>query len=174
MAISAAPPSFVQQNYYASYPQGNPPPYTEYAQEIEYLSAPQVPANDSGFWESSRNDASRLISEQAGPYVHSCKSDGLANFLPTVHTLTRISRLGLHRLYNSPRFKEMLSLLQFFNAHRQLLRTQLLRLPHRLRRLLLSLWVLLPPLHYQIRRLRTSLSNPRVSSTISWPKKLVK
>ncbi|KAK0464696.1 uncharacterized protein EV420DRAFT_1725943 [Desarmillaria tabescens] len=71
MTSVATPPSFVQPNYYSmqstSYPQGNPPPYTEYASELTYLSSQNVSADDSGYWESTRNDAVRLMQEQAGP-----------------------------------------------------------------------------------------------------------
>ncbi|KAK0188221.1 hypothetical protein F5146DRAFT_1062556 [Armillaria mellea] len=67
----ATPPSFVQPNYYSmqatDYPQGNPPPYTEYAQELTYLSSQNVSADDSGYWENTRNDVVRLVQEQAGP-----------------------------------------------------------------------------------------------------------
>ncbi|KAJ7600473.1 hypothetical protein C8J56DRAFT_910344 [Mycena floridula] len=66
MAITAAPASFIQPNYYA-YPQGNPPPYTEYASEISYLASTDPSANDSGYWESARNESVRLIRDQAGP-----------------------------------------------------------------------------------------------------------
>lgn len=73
MTSVATPPSFVQPNYYSmqptDYPQGNPPPYTEYAPELTYLSSRNVSADDSGYWENTRNDAVRLVQEQAGPYV---------------------------------------------------------------------------------------------------------
>lgn len=74
MAIGASAPSFVQPNFYSlhgsSYPQGNPPPYTEYATEIDYLARSHPQPNDSGYWESTRDHAVRLIGDQAGPYVH--------------------------------------------------------------------------------------------------------
>ncbi|KAF8636245.1 hypothetical protein AX17_003730 [Amanita inopinata Kibby_2008] len=77
MTLTAAPPSFMQPNYYSMqhaghYVQdGNPPPYTEYAQEMSYISAPQVPANDGGYWENTRNDAVRLLGDHShSPYAH--------------------------------------------------------------------------------------------------------
>jgi len=53
----------------SSYPQGNPPPYAEYAPEVNYLRNQQVPVNDSGYWENTRNDAVRYLAEQAGQCV---------------------------------------------------------------------------------------------------------
>ncbi|KAJ7644375.1 hypothetical protein FB45DRAFT_897682 [Roridomyces roridus] len=62
LTISGAPSSALQPQYYAAYPQGNPPPYSEYAQDVDYLASSQ--ANDSGYWESARNEASAMISQQ--------------------------------------------------------------------------------------------------------------
>ncbi|KAJ7465273.1 hypothetical protein FB451DRAFT_1263153 [Mycena latifolia] len=64
LSISGAPPSALHPQYYAAYPQGNPPPYTEYAPEVEYLASQ---ANDSGYWEAARNEATTMISQQADP-----------------------------------------------------------------------------------------------------------
>ncbi|KAJ7457662.1 hypothetical protein B0H11DRAFT_208709 [Mycena galericulata] len=64
LTISGAPPSSLQPQYYAAYPQGNPPPYTEYAPEVDYLASQ---ANDSGYWETARNEAAAMISQQADP-----------------------------------------------------------------------------------------------------------
>ena len=72
MTLTAAP-TFPQTQYYndqgSTYPQGNPPPYSEYDQQLRYLSSSNVPADDSGYWENTRNDAVRMLNEQAGPYV---------------------------------------------------------------------------------------------------------
>ncbi|KAG5642305.1 hypothetical protein DXG03_003025 [Asterophora parasitica] len=68
MTLSAQPSSFAQPNYYVQatgYPQGNPPPYTEYAQELSYLSSSHVPHDDSGYWEQTRDDAVRLLGERS-------------------------------------------------------------------------------------------------------------
>ncbi|KAJ7134305.1 hypothetical protein C8R44DRAFT_770123 [Mycena epipterygia] len=62
LTISGAPPSSLQPQYYAAYPQGNPPPYTEYPPEAEYLASQ---TNDSGYWESARTEANTMISQQA-------------------------------------------------------------------------------------------------------------
>jgi cohesin loading factor subunit SCC2 len=74
LSIAAAIPSYIQPQFYAmngsSYPQGNPPPYSEYASEVSYLGSQQAPANDSGYWENTRNDTVRYIGEQAGQYVY--------------------------------------------------------------------------------------------------------
>ncbi|KAF8879492.1 hypothetical protein BD779DRAFT_1551796 [Infundibulicybe gibba] len=84
LTLTAAPPSFMQQSYHStSYPQGNPPPYTEYAQEISYLSSSH---NNSDYWESSRNEAVRLLGEQAGPsypYPHHTDSSSSHWSYPT-------------------------------------------------------------------------------------------
>jgi hypothetical protein len=72
MTLTAAP-TFPQTQYYndqrSTYPQGNPPPYSEYDQQIRYLASSNAPADDSGYWENTRNDAVRMLNEQAGPYV---------------------------------------------------------------------------------------------------------
>ncbi|KAK7023031.1 sister chromatid cohesion protein [Favolaschia claudopus] len=64
LSLSGAPPSSINPQYYAPYPQGNPPPYTEYPPDAQYLASDTGP-NDSGYWESTRNEASTLISQQA-------------------------------------------------------------------------------------------------------------
>lgn len=71
MTLTAAP-TFNSSEYYSnhqsSYPQGNPPPYSEYDNQVRYLAS-QSPLNDSGYWENTRDDAVRMLNEQAGPYV---------------------------------------------------------------------------------------------------------
>ncbi|KAG5351628.1 hypothetical protein C0989_005551 [Termitomyces sp. Mn162] len=70
MTITAQPPSFAQPNYYmvqnGGYPQGNPPPYTEYAQELAYIGSQRGHIHD-GYWNQTRDDAVRLLGDQAGP-----------------------------------------------------------------------------------------------------------
>ncbi|KAG6888734.1 hypothetical protein C0995_006386 [Termitomyces sp. Mi166 len=70
MTITAQPPSFAQPNYYmvqnGGYPQGNPPPYTEYAQELAYIGSQRGHTTD-GYWNQTRDDAVRLLGDQAGP-----------------------------------------------------------------------------------------------------------
>ncbi|KAK7469438.1 Sister chromatid cohesion protein 2 [Stygiomarasmius scandens] len=93
MAVSAPPPSFAQPEYYSyqqsSYPQGNPPPYSEHAQEIAYMSGPPVP-NDGGYWQNTRNQAIGYVQQQAGssyPFPASSSwshSDHPSNY-PTSH-----------------------------------------------------------------------------------------
>ncbi|KAF8648994.1 hypothetical protein AX16_006108 [Volvariella volvacea WC 439] len=67
LAVTAPPASYAQPSYYSvqhnTPPQGNPPPYTEYAQELSYLAAPTVPSGDNGYWESMRNEAVRLLGD---------------------------------------------------------------------------------------------------------------
>ncbi|RDB15317.1 Protein rad9 [Hypsizygus marmoreus] len=63
MTLTAEPPSFVHPNYYAGNP---PPPYTEYAQELSYLGSSQPPANDSGYWSHTRDEAVRLLGDHHG------------------------------------------------------------------------------------------------------------
>jgi cohesin loading factor subunit SCC2 len=71
MTLTAAP-TFHRPDYYnnhqSSYLQGNPPPYSEYDNQVRYL-ATQSPLNDSGYWENTRDNAVRMLNEQAGPYV---------------------------------------------------------------------------------------------------------
>ena len=55
-------------NYESSYPQGNPPPYSEYDNQLRFL-ATQSPLNDSGYWENTSDNAVRMLNEQMGPYV---------------------------------------------------------------------------------------------------------
>ncbi|KAF8208426.1 hypothetical protein K438DRAFT_2012502 [Mycena galopus ATCC 62051] len=64
LSLSGTPPSSLQPQYYAAYPQGNPPPYAEYPPEVRYLASN---ADDSGFWESARTETSAMISQQAEP-----------------------------------------------------------------------------------------------------------
>ncbi|KAG6831056.1 hypothetical protein H0H87_006298, partial [Tephrocybe sp. NHM501043] len=52
------------------YPQGNPPPYTEYAQELAYLGS-QYGHSNGGYWRQTRDDAVRLLGDQPGsPYTY--------------------------------------------------------------------------------------------------------
>lgn len=69
MTLTAAP-TFPQPNFYnaPSYPQRNPAPFSDYDQQLKYVANHQGP-NDSGLWETSRNDAVQMVNEQAGPYV---------------------------------------------------------------------------------------------------------
>ncbi|KZP26313.1 hypothetical protein FIBSPDRAFT_1040859 [Athelia psychrophila] len=73
-------PSYIQPQYYApngsAYPHGNYPQHSEYAREVDYLSSPQTAANDSGYWETTRNDAIEYL----GAYdAQSHTSYGYAN-----------------------------------------------------------------------------------------------
>ena len=71
MTLTAAPtfhrPEYYNSTHQSSYPQGNPPPYSEYDNQVRYLA--QRPLNDSGYWENTRDEAVRMLNEQAGPYV---------------------------------------------------------------------------------------------------------
>ena len=71
MTLTAAPtfhrPDYYN-NYQSSYPQGNPPPYSEYDNQLRFL-ATQSPLNDSGYWENTRDNAVRMLNEEMGPYV---------------------------------------------------------------------------------------------------------
>ena len=75
MTFTAAPPTFMQQGYYSAphaqvyAREPNPPPYTEYAQELSYISRPQVPNNDRGYWEDTRDEAVRLLGDQPSSYA---------------------------------------------------------------------------------------------------------
>ncbi|KAJ6584574.1 hypothetical protein B0H19DRAFT_980202 [Mycena capillaripes] len=70
LSLSGAPPSSLHPQYYAAYPHGNPPPYTEYAPEVQYLAS-EANANDSGYWETARTEASTMISQQTeGSYPY--------------------------------------------------------------------------------------------------------
>ncbi|KAG6919647.1 hypothetical protein DXG01_003511 [Tephrocybe rancida] len=70
MTLTAQPQSFAQPNYYmvqnGGYPHGNPPPYTEYAQELAYLGSQHGHTNDA-YWRQTRDDAARLLGDQSGP-----------------------------------------------------------------------------------------------------------
>ncbi|KAL1664712.1 hypothetical protein GGF50DRAFT_101537 [Schizophyllum commune] len=61
----AHPPSFAQPELYA--PQGNPPPYSEYAPDVQYMAAPVAPNASGGYWDINRTNATRFISAEAGP-----------------------------------------------------------------------------------------------------------
>ena len=79
----AQPPSFAQPNYYMAqnggYFQGNPPPYTEYAQELAYIGSQRGHTND-GYWNQTRDDALRLLGDPAGPYVLILGLPSIAHF----------------------------------------------------------------------------------------------
>ncbi|KJA17973.1 hypothetical protein HYPSUDRAFT_205707 [Hypholoma sublateritium FD-334 SS-4] len=69
MTLTAAP-TFPQPNFYngpnPGFPQRNPAPFSDYDQQLRYLA--NYPGDDgSGLWETTRNDAVRMLSEQAGP-----------------------------------------------------------------------------------------------------------
>ncbi|THH14012.1 hypothetical protein EW146_g6273 [Bondarzewia mesenterica] len=90
LTVSAAPPSYVQPHYYnvnnatyptatypsatypsATYPSPNAHPYSEYASEINHLHSQQQPANDSGYWENTRDHAVRYLGQNGNtPYVN--------------------------------------------------------------------------------------------------------
>ena len=74
----AHPPSFAQPELYA--PQGNPPPYSEYAPDVQYMAAPVAPNTSGGYWDINRTNATRFISAEAGPCVFQCS--------PCLHMLT--------------------------------------------------------------------------------------
>ncbi|PPQ86325.1 hypothetical protein CVT25_005626 [Psilocybe cyanescens] len=67
MTLTGAP-TFPQPNYYnthnSSYPQPNPPPYSDYDQQLRYLSSSQMMVDDSGYWDSTRDEAVRMLNEQ--------------------------------------------------------------------------------------------------------------
>ena len=69
-------PAFPQQDYYntthhSAHPHSNQVQYSEYDQQLQYLATANNPQDDSGYWENTRNDAVRMLNEQAGPYVSS-------------------------------------------------------------------------------------------------------
>jgi len=62
-------PTFPQPSYHDQNPgfsQENPPPYSEYDQQMHYLASTQAPSN-AGYWETARDDAVKMLNEQAGP-----------------------------------------------------------------------------------------------------------
>lgn len=69
------PPSYIQPQYYSpsrhSYQQGHFQRDGEYASEIHHLQAHLAPENDGGYWQSTRDDAVRLLSDSGAPYVYS-------------------------------------------------------------------------------------------------------
>ncbi|KAF9068643.1 hypothetical protein BDP27DRAFT_1327053 [Rhodocollybia butyracea] len=71
LSITAAPPSFANQQYYNPPPYVNNAPYPEYSHEIQYLRSnhPQGTtgfANRDEYWERTRDQAVALLSQQAG------------------------------------------------------------------------------------------------------------
>jgi cohesin loading factor subunit SCC2 len=71
LSIIEMAPSFVQSLLGLSYPQGNPQPYTEYASEVECLSAFELYRKNTDYWESTRGDVLGLLqdSTSAGLFV---------------------------------------------------------------------------------------------------------
>ena len=102
MTFTAAPPTFMQQSYYSAqrtmpYARDpNPPPYTEYAQELSYISAPRIPANDRGVWENTRNEAVRLLGNHSSSYVVVNNAYNLLLIKVLVLTLARRQHIMHH------------------------------------------------------------------------------
>ncbi|TFK69516.1 protein rad9 [Pluteus cervinus] len=74
MAMTAPPPSFSHPSYYSaqhSNYSGQPPQYTEYPRELSYLN---TSTNDSGYWESARNEVVGLIGHQGNNSVYAFDS----------------------------------------------------------------------------------------------------
>ncbi|KAK2465765.1 hypothetical protein APHAL10511_002309 [Amanita phalloides] len=122
MTFTAAPPTFMQQGYYSVQhaQEPNPPPYTEYAQELSYMSAPQVPVNDGGYWENTRNEAVRLIRNQSSSHYvnntaayhtpHAWSHHPISsNYRPTPFAQSVIQRSAPNSAYSTPSPSSMLS-----------------------------------------------------------------
>ncbi|KAF5337499.1 hypothetical protein D9758_013605 [Tetrapyrgos nigripes] len=87
MTAAAPPPTFSQPGYYSyqqvSYAQGNPPPYSEFAREIAYMSGPPA-ANDGGYWQNTRNQAVNYVQQQAN-YDSSYQFPASSNWTRSEH-----------------------------------------------------------------------------------------
>ncbi|KAH9480188.1 Protein rad9 [Psilocybe cubensis] len=61
-------PTFPQPNLYnnynTNYPPSNPAPYSDYDQQLRYLSSSQMMVDDSGYWDHNRNEAVRMLNGQ--------------------------------------------------------------------------------------------------------------
>ncbi|KAI0051083.1 hypothetical protein FA95DRAFT_1554896 [Auriscalpium vulgare] len=92
LTVGGTAPSYVQPHYYSvggfNYPAGNPPPYTEYATEVNHIQSQQPPAINSGYWETTRNDAVRYLGDQrTSPYVdYQPRAQYSAHSYPTYST----------------------------------------------------------------------------------------
>ncbi|KIK80090.1 hypothetical protein PAXRUDRAFT_833727 [Paxillus rubicundulus Ve08.2h10] len=68
LSIAAPPPTYMHANYspfHAASHQTLPPsnaPFTEYSQELSYLSNPSIPAQHSQYWQATRDESVRLLS----------------------------------------------------------------------------------------------------------------
>ncbi|KIJ60270.1 hypothetical protein HYDPIDRAFT_32393 [Hydnomerulius pinastri MD-312] len=68
LSIAAPPPTYMQANYSAYHAAPYQPlqpsntPFTDYSQELSYLSNPSVPAQHSQYWQSTRDESVRLLS----------------------------------------------------------------------------------------------------------------
>jgi cohesin loading factor subunit SCC2 len=69
LSIGAAAPSFYQPDLYSqSYPQGNPPPYTEFAHDVGYMPTPQAPPQQNAqYGATTVNHAVTLLGNGPGP-----------------------------------------------------------------------------------------------------------
>ncbi|TDL22099.1 hypothetical protein BD410DRAFT_770589 [Rickenella mellea] len=86
LSITAAAPSYMQPAYYtpSSY-SGNPPPYTEYADEVAQLSVPSIPqgGHQRVYWDAARQDASRYLGNQhANAYTNYHPTQSQWNTMP--------------------------------------------------------------------------------------------
>ncbi|KAF9220470.1 hypothetical protein BS17DRAFT_739205 [Gyrodon lividus] len=68
LSIAAPPPTYMHANYsafhaasYQTLPPSNAP-FTEYSQELHYLSNPTIPVQHSQYWQATRDESVRLLS----------------------------------------------------------------------------------------------------------------
>jgi len=65
MYTTAAPPTYAQPEYYTPHnAQESLPLYSEFDHQVQYLSVPQQPTNDGGYWASAGDNAARVLTEQ--------------------------------------------------------------------------------------------------------------
>ncbi|KAF9235171.1 hypothetical protein BU15DRAFT_51679 [Melanogaster broomeanus] len=105
LSIAAPPPTYMHANYsalHAASYQALPPldaPFTEYSQELTYLSNPSIQAQRSQYWQATRDESVRLLSHGAPQSNYSAPSSW--------------TRAPTNTLYHAPALAN--SLLQRFN-----------------------------------------------------------
>ncbi|KAL0960842.1 hypothetical protein HGRIS_005858 [Hohenbuehelia grisea] len=112
LTVTAGPPSFVQPEYFSvrpvAYQQVSPPTYPEYAHELAYLGSARPPVDQTGYWDSARNDAVRFLREEAEPShlyhdnSHWAPSHQSANYHPNAFAHSVVQRVAPSNAYPTP------------------------------------------------------------------------
>ncbi|KIJ14913.1 hypothetical protein PAXINDRAFT_163151 [Paxillus involutus ATCC 200175] len=103
LSIAAPPPTYMHANYspfhVASYriPPPSNAPFTEYSQELSYLSNPSIPAQHSQYWQATRDESVRLLSYGAPQSNYSAPSNYIRGPINTSYQAPSLANSLLQR-----------------------------------------------------------------------------